>query len=170
MNEVELFDSFHKHSLHDSCELDSSILEQACSILHSPAKSITVKIVAVQQQHRPTQCGLYALAFATDLCNNVDPFSRVYYESKFRDHLLKCFVSEKIASFPSRDRKIVLAERLTKVIMTDIFCICRLPEKLPMACCDLCSEWHHPSCVTIPDDVFSDSNVKWWCSRCKPGI
>lgn len=169
-NEVELFDSLHNHSLHKSRGPDCSILDQACAILKSPAKSITINVVNVQQQYGSTQCGLYALAFAADLCENIDPFSRVYYESRFRSHLLTCFLSEKIAPFPSRRRRSVLEERVTKISVTDIFCICRLPEKLPMACCDACCEWYHPSCMEIEDEVFSDPNMKWWCDGCNPGI
>ena len=164
-NEVELFDSFH--SLHGA---DYTVLEQTCTILRSTAKDIRISIVNVQQQSGSTQCGLYALAFAADLCEDRDPFSRVYYESRFRSHLLKSFVSEEIAPFPSRGRKSVSEERLIEVCVTGVFCVCRFPEKLPMACCDACSEWYHCSCVAIPSDVFSDPNKKWWCDRCNPGI
>ena len=131
-NEVELFDSFH--SLHGA---DYTVLEQ------TTAKDIRISIVNVQQQSGSTQCGLYALAFAADLCEDRDPFSRVYYESRFRSHLLKSFVSEEIAPFPSRGRKSVSEERLIEVCVTGVFCVCRFPEKLPMACCDSCSEWYH---------------------------
>jgi len=119
-SKVELFDSLHTHSLHKSRGPDCSIVEQACAILKAPVKSIKVNVVSVQQQSGQSECGLYAMAFAADLCVNIDPCSQVYYESKLRSHLLKCFVSQKITPFPSRRRR-MLEERITKVCVTDVF-------------------------------------------------
>ena len=164
-NEVELFDSLQDHTL--SGGPDCSITQQVCAIMNSSANTVTIKVVNVQQQCGSTQCGLFALAYAVDLCRDIDPSCRVYYESKFRSHLLKCFVAEKITPFPSRCRKST-PERLNIVSSVSIFCTCRKPEKLPMACCDACSEWYHPTCVHIPEEVFSNPNSKWLCDGCNP--
>lgn len=160
-NEVELFDS-----MHNSCDPDSSVIRQVCTVLNSSARNVMIKIINVQQQCGSNECGLFALAFASDLCAHRDPFTRVYFESKFRSHLLTCFVSGKTTHFPSRSRR-VQEDRAVGVSVTDIFCVCRQPEQLPMVCCDLCCEWYHPSCISVPDGVFSDSGMKWWCERCE---
>jgi hypothetical protein len=159
-DEVELYDS-----LHSSRDPDESVIRQVCAILKSPAKKITVKVINVQQQCGSTQCGLFALAFASDLCADRDPFTRVYFESKFRSHLLKCFVAQEIDSFPSRERK-NLPERSVTEVSLNLFCVCRQPEELPMVSCDRCCEWYHKGCMSIPEEVFSDPSIKWFCESC----
>lgn len=159
-NEVELFDS-----LCATKSPDRSILSQASTILKSKAKKIKLKIVNVQQQSGSSDCGLFALAFAYDLCSDVDPFTKEYLQSKMRSHFNECLISEKIAPFPSQ-KSSMLQSRITTETEIDIFCICRQPESLPMACCDTCAEWFHATCVSIPDEVFSDSSSKWSCHSC----
>lgn len=66
-----------------------TVVQQVCAILCSQAKNITINVVNVQQQVGSSECGLFALAFASDLCGGRDPYTRVYYESKLRSHLKK---------------------------------------------------------------------------------
>lgn len=165
LNEVELFDSQH-----NSRDPDSSVIPQVCAILNSLEKNVVIKIVDVQQQRGSTECGLFALAFASDLCANGDPFTRVYSESQFWSHLLKCFISEKMTPFPSRSKKSMSGERLAGFYPVDIFCVCRQPERLPMVCCDTCCEWYHSNCAQIPEEVFLDGKMTWCCDRCTIGM
>ena len=154
-NEVELFDSLRTKSP------DHSILSQASTILQSKANKIKLKMVNVQQQSGSSDCGLFALAFAYDLCSDVDPFTKVYLQSKMRSHFNECLISEKIVPFPSQ--KSNKQSRIASETEIGIFCTCRQPESLPMACCDGCMEWFHPTCVPIPDEIFSNSSAKWSC-------
>lgn len=162
-NEVELFDSMH------NCDksLHQSVVSQVCTILKSPANAVTIKVVNVQQQSGSTQCGLFALVFACDLCAGKDPCTRVYFESKLTNHLLKSFIAGEITPFPSRVRK-SFTDRYVAIQSVDVFCVCRGPEQLPMACCDVCCEWYHDSCVAIPEELFDNSSSsRWLCDYCK---
>ena len=140
------------------------IVQQLCAILHSQSEAITIKVIDVQQQTGCSDCGLFALAFAADLVENKDPFTRSYFQSKLRGHLNKCFDAEKISTFPSRSRR-VPEKRTADISVINVYCVCRQPERLPMACCDQCLEWYHSECVTIPDEIFSDMGKKWFCRR-----
>ena len=57
-------------------------------------------IEPVQKQSNTTLCGLYAIAFAYDLCEGVDPVYRHYDESKMRAHLAKCLDQKYFEEFP----------------------------------------------------------------------
>ena len=41
-------------------------------------------------------CGLFALAFATDFAEGIDPSERYYDEKALRNHLLQCFRNNEI--------------------------------------------------------------------------
>lgn len=157
--EVELYDSLQSPVLPDG-----DVATQASVILRSDCRSIKIKTVNVQQQIGGVDCGLFALAFACDLCNGRDPCTRIYYQSKLRSHYEKCLSCEVITSFPSRGRP--MKSRLIDEVVVDVYCVCRQPERLPMACCDRCTEWFHCSCVSIPDEVFADDRIKWICQEC----
>ena len=42
----------------------------------------------VQKQLGASGCGLFALAFAADLCHGLDPANRSYDQAKIREHLM----------------------------------------------------------------------------------
>ena len=68
--------------------------------------------------------------------------------------------------FPS---DVVLPKRVVKVQKVQLYCTCRLPEdgEEPMAFCEMCRQWFHQSCMSIPDVVFSSGyKMKWICSHC----
>ena len=58
------------------------------------------KTVPVQKQSNSSDCGLFALAFAFDLANNLDPSIITYNEEILRKHLLACIENEEITEFP----------------------------------------------------------------------
>lgn len=166
VNEVDLYDSLRSPVLPDG-----SVAIQASVILHSEEKNVKVKTIDVQQQTNSVDCGLFALAFACDLCAGRDPSTRIYDQSKFRSHYKNCLVSEYITSFPSR-RKSSSRQRVVEEVIVAIFCLCRQPERLPMVCCDICDEWFHNSCLYIPEDdfehAFEDDKRQWICQGCQP--
>lgn len=160
--EIDLYDSYHT-----TPNQSNGILKQACTILRSERSSITVNVINVQKQRSSSDCGLYAAAMALDLCNGVDPFEHSYQQSQMREHLKCCFEKIQLTRFQlatnsSECRQIRVVEEVT----VEVFCICRLPEKPPMACCESCGTWYHQGCINIPDDVFSDDDVTWICEIC----
>ena len=61
---------------------------------------IECAVESVQKQSDTVMCGLYAIAFALDLCQDIDPVYRHYDESKMREHLLKCLRQNYFEEFP----------------------------------------------------------------------
>lgn len=81
---------------------------------------------------------------AMDPCSNVDPFS-VNYVNDMRKHLHCCFEEGLLSKFqiePSGRKYWVL-----KTLSVNLYCMCRQPERGPMACCNT---WYHPGCIYIP--------------------
>lgn len=160
---VELCDS-----LHTIPATKGQISKQACVILHPEESSIKIDVVNVQLQADDSSCGLFATAMAYDLCRGIDPFVRNYNQSNMYDHLKSCFGKGELTAFPAtisnsgRKHQRVVAE-----VEVPIYCICRLPEREPMACCDACGNWYHQQCVQIPNEVFEDENLLWICDNCK---
>lgn len=78
---VDLFDS-----LHTVPKESGTIFSQACNILRTQYPSITINVVNVGLQEGGTDCGLYAMAMAYDLCIGVDPISKKYTQGEMRSH------------------------------------------------------------------------------------
>ena len=57
---------------------------------------------AVQIQRGGSDCGLFALAFATSLCEGENPSRISYIQHELRDHLFGCLESGVISTFPQR--------------------------------------------------------------------
>ena len=62
---------------------------------------VECSIEAVQVQSDRAMCGLFAIAFAYDLCSGLDPTTRTYDESQMRSHLAKCLRQGYFQHFPS---------------------------------------------------------------------
>lgn len=162
-NTFELFDS--KHTTPSE---DNSIIKQACLIAKSLMfSSITVNVIDVTRQVGEADCGLFAVSMAIDLCCGTDPFVQQVIQDQMRTHLLDCFEREKISPFPKATMKESNGNRVFKSVSIDLYCVCRGPERTPMASCDVCMNWFHPDCVSIPNDVFEVEEVHWLCPSCK---
>lgn len=165
-NSVDLYDSMYTIP-----SKTGTILQQACCIMRSISNgqsSITVNVIRVTPQVGSADCGLFAVSMAHDLCSGVDPFSQRTVQDKMRPHLLQCFENLEISPFPNVPRKGLHAvDRVIKSVSFKIYCVCRGPSSRPMASCDICLEWFHPSCVTIPEEVFINEDTEWICPSCE---
>ncbi len=159
---VELYDSMHTTPMEGD-----SILSQACKIMQ-PLKlsTLIIQVVNVSVQKGGTDCGLHAIAMAMDLCSNVDPFA-VDYVNDMRKQLRCCFEEGLLSQFQSEPsgRK----DRVLKILSVNLYCVCRQPERGPMACCDECNTWYHPGCIYIPQEVIQDEDdlIPWSCPSCE---
>ena len=130
-------------------------------------KSITITHTSVQWQSGSSDCGLFALAFATSLCQGFDPANISYDQQQMRNHLLQCICRGNISAFPHRS----LSRRATKMSRTrteivQVFCVCRLPDNgETMIQCASCEEWFHRSCMSIPKKYINSQIVRY-CNRC----
>ncbi len=149
-----------------NCELHSSTKRQIASILMTNEKSIEVQFVNMQIQSGASDCGLFALAFATSLCAGVNPAQLKYIQHDFRSHLFKCLENRKIIPFPSRQRK--KTARIRGYARIEVHCTCRQPEHGKMLSCNSCLAWFHKDCVKAPTAAWRKNNYIWHCVLCAP--
>ena len=63
--------------------------------------SSDIVMVPMQQQSGGTDCGVFAIAVMTSLVFNDDPSEITYQQASLRSHLVKCFSSGELTTFPS---------------------------------------------------------------------
>ena len=76
-----------------------SLKTQIASLLHTEYPVIKLHYRDVQKQEGSSDCGLYALAFATALIFGRKPEECSFNQSLMRAHLLQCFEERKISCF-----------------------------------------------------------------------
>ena len=88
-------------------------------------------------------CGLYALAFCTDLAHGHNPCSRVYNQQDMRYHLKSCLEEGKLTPFPiSKRRRLITEDEAT--VMIEICPVCILSDDGDMMVfCEICHRWYH---------------------------
>ena len=59
-----------------------------------------IHMVPVQKQQGVTDCGAFAIAMMTSIAFNEDPSEVHYQQDNLRQHLLQCFVDQKMTPFP----------------------------------------------------------------------
>lgn len=156
---VHVYDSVYDYTLSDT-------KMQIAAILCSRESTITLKIHKVQFQKGHTDCGLFAIAYATDLAYGNDPASYIYKQEELGAHFLDSLDNNILSPFP----KDTAYPGRPKLEGFEIFCSCRLPDNYEerMAKCATCKEWYHQSCETIGNHIFEDSKILWKCSKCEP--
>ena len=90
---INIYDSLNGY-------LPPSIKTAVGNLLMTTDKIITVTYVNVQYQIGASDCGLFALAFATSLCSGQDPATLRYEHKCVRQHLLQCITRQKMSTFP----------------------------------------------------------------------
>lgn len=89
---VKLFDSL----FHDIISQEGE--DQGQSLLADSFKELVY--APVQQKTNASDCGLFAIAFATSLVFGYDPQDITFDTSRMRAHLVACFKVGAIAQFP----------------------------------------------------------------------
>jgi len=118
-NEVHIYDSiFTEPTYH--------VLKQIAAICNTQSAHITIHLEKVQMQVSPNDCGVYAIAFLTDICYGRDPASCLYDHTKIRSHLINCFETGNITPFPSKQTE----KKRAPMKKLNIYCQCRLPNAL----------------------------------------
>ena len=91
------------------CALLELNLQQVSSFMKPAVKYLTLHIVDVEL----FDCGVYALAFATELACGFDPAVCVWDSEKMRNHLLLCLENGAMSQFPVLEkRKLRLGRRV----------------------------------------------------------
>ncbi|XP_065908034.1 uncharacterized protein [Dysidea avara] len=168
-NEVYVYDSiFTEPTYH--------VLKQIAAICNTRSAQIKVHLEKVQMQVSPDDCGVYAIAFLTDLCFGRNPASHLYDHKKIRSHLINCFEADKITPFPCTKTK----EKRAMLKKLNVYCQCRLPnvsehmsrkpfaEEVPcMVKCYICDNLYHHTCVNITIKQAKKINSEkemWFCN------
>ena len=115
--------------VHDSLfqRVSPIAIRHSCRLLMHTGGSILFTNEKVQKQINSSDCGLFALAFATDLCHGIDPVTQAYDQEKMRAHYVNCLDSLEMVPFPKTTRRVPYHLHNSKATV-DIFCICRMPN------------------------------------------
>lgn len=142
--------------------------EQIAALLFVEDKDdIEVTIPPVQQQSNGTDCGVFAIAFATALCYQLNPASLKFNRQVIRAHLWDSIQNGYLGIFPFEEAS---SKEVDRSLTIQVYCDCHLPynpNKNRMAECSECKQWFHKKCQQIPDKVFKFERFKWQCKDCK---
>ena len=98
---VDVYDSKPSCSgSHNICTNSWLLLFNAQLSVCMFAMSMYVCHVNAQRRSGPSDCDIFAIAFATALCMGIDPYTHCIDQKKSRTHLLKCFEQKHISAFP----------------------------------------------------------------------
>ena len=139
---INVYDSLHM-------DLSSAVKELIADLMQWKGKDITINYCDVQWQVGGNDCGIFAIAFATAICNGLEPASLVLDQPRMRQHLMVCFNNEELTLFPERSRKRMI--RVAKKEKLPVHCTCRLPDRGDlMIQCAKCKTWYHATCIKVP--------------------
>ena len=80
--------------------ISPSLKQQIAQVYGGKRSQLIIRRLSVQQQVGAKDCGLFAVAFAVEVCQRNDP-SRVSYDhSKMRSHFASCLEKGHLDTFP----------------------------------------------------------------------
>ncbi|CAG2252650.1 unnamed protein product [Mytilus edulis] len=96
-------------------------------IYHTCGKIIPVKLSTVQQQTNSVDCGVFALAYATEFCYSNFPAGKdlAFNVNEMRDHLVHCLTKQQLLPFPRQKNRKSLKLRINTSIIVNIEKYCR---------------------------------------------
>lgn len=94
-----VFDSLQQYDGQGKPVLDASLIQQLRQ-MYGDGQSLSVGCCSVSQQNNGTDCGIFAIGYATDLCLGLDPCCREYNVTRMRCHLMDCFRRNIMSAFP----------------------------------------------------------------------
>lgn len=157
---IRVFDSIHD-------DISTDTINQICCIVRSKRSKIKIDIMDVCKQKGTNDCGLYALANATVLCEGELPQLKDYVQQDMRPHLQECLKNCTPYPFPSnhRDRH---RDDIKKTMLVSLHCKCRLPEHpdKKMIQCINCEVWYHDDCEVVEPKAWKDEDYPWKCRKC----
>ena len=144
-------------------ELSKNLSRLVCCIRHSSESEIKIISKPMQQQLNGFDCGVYAIAYATDLAFDRDPPSLSYNRQEMRKHRLGCLQRDDLEPFPNSSKRAKRGKSITHRVQ--LYCHFRMPffnadpdvdKGLFTATCAACNEWFHKKCENINALVFKD--------------
>ena len=127
----------------------------------------------MQQQLNGFDCGVYAIAYTTDIAFDRHPASLSHDRQEMRKHLLLWLQRGDLEPFPNSSKRTKRGKSITHRVQ--FYCHCRVPfcnsdldvdKGLFIATCAACNELFHKICERINALVFKDEGkVKKWTFR-----
>jgi hypothetical protein len=151
-----------------SPNLSLKIKELICGFIKPQKDVLLFDIMNVHAQPNLTDCGLFAVAFATELVYGKDPVLCNFDCAAMRLHLLEILEAGVVQRFPcTKQRRVPIGSRVRKTIREQIFCQCRMPNNKDKAMieCSNCKKWYHKGCEGI-DTEETYKGKPWKCSSC----
>ncbi|XP_044179160.1 uncharacterized protein LOC122960771 [Acropora millepora] len=113
---VKIFDSMYHNA-------NSTSIEHACRMLMYPGEKLTIVNEKVQRQVGGSDCGLFSLAYATDLCHGIDRTNQKYNQGSMRQHYVSCLENGTMSPFPKTEKRVPfhLGSKKSPVA---IYCVC----------------------------------------------
>lgn len=147
-------------------EASDELQQQIACLLHTQEPGIMVKFAKVESQTNSSDCGIYAIAFATALCLETSPAKLVFDDSRMRGHLAQCLERGKFTMFPVRQRRRKTAINAHTYI--PLHCTCRMPDiaGVELIECTKCKNWHHIPCARPSEAVVECAELSWYCNFC----
>ena len=141
---------------------------QICSLMKPPAKTLSIFLVDVMAQPNLYDCGVFAIANATELAHGKDPAKAQWDANKMRSHLLSCLQEGRMNRFPiSIVRRVPFGRRVKTAFDESVYCTCRMPydknSDPAMIQCNTCHGWFHGQCMNI--DIEEYVQQKWTCKE-----
>ena len=96
---VNVYDSLYQ-------SLSQCTIDQICAVMFSTNDAVDVRFIDVEQQTNNSDCGVYAIAYATSLCFSEDINCIQFCVSKMRSHLISCLEKGQMSPFPSIRRNV----------------------------------------------------------------
>jgi len=76
--------------------------KQIASLLCTKSSTIVLKIHKTQSQIGKTDCGLFAIAYATELIFGHNPASSEYCQKQMRRYFEQCIADKQLTPFPEK--------------------------------------------------------------------
>lgn len=136
---------------------------QVAMIMHSKER-ITIGRPPCKQQDNGVDCGLFAIANATEFCYTSEIQYVDFDPLQLRSHWLKCLEQGSLTQFPRNSKRAKKVKEQEDFEVISTYCTCRLPESFSnLVLCDGCSVWYHRLCVGLPEEGDEE---EWFCSMC----
>ena len=127
--------------------------------------ALKVNCLQVQEQSNSIDCGVFAIAFAVDVCFGLPPNESCYDVIEMCNHLSTCLQLQELSPFPRISTRGPRWRHFQQCI--DIFCVCRqnffmsdIKESASnfKARCSISCDWFHKKCMSITKKVFSSED------------
>lgn len=153
-------------SLNSDGTVTEKVVKQIADFSFCKSDNLAINLKPVQQQTNGTNCGVFAIAYAMCLVNGIDPTTVRFDEKRMRKHLVSCMEEKRLTLFPRLNY--VPRPRKGATVKVSLYCTCRCPydANAKMARCDHCKLWFHQKCMDIPQAVFEERSIAWFCKGC----